>query len=190
MPRRKIGVQSALTATNTGLAEKLAQELKSNRDYGQPLVYEQEYATKKARVTVIWDEWADASLEERTAVILRAYELAEGGDAREKIALASGLTVPEATAAGMLPYQVLPARRATDPVAPEDIRAAMLEQGASRMNAEDGLQLRFATREEADGCRARLSARLPDSEPIWIISRDVHVRDYLSLTDSANTDLR
>src|SRR5258707_10386905 len=175
MPRKKIGVQSALTTTNTGLAEKLAQELKSNRDYGQPLIYEQEYATKKNRVTVIWDDWADASLEERSAIILRAYELAEGGEAREKIALASGLTVPEATAAGMLPYQVIPARRPTDPVDPEDVKAAMLEQGASQLNPEDGLQLRFATREEADACRSRLSAKLPNSEPIWIISRDVHV---------------
>ncbi len=90
----------------------------------------------------------------------------------------------------MLPYQVLPARRPTDPVAPEDIKAAMLEQGASQFNAEDGLQLRFATREEADACRSSLSVKLPDSEPIWIISRDVHVQDYLSLTDSAGADVR
>ncbi|MGP0063445.1 MAG: hypothetical protein ACLQGP_07595 [Isosphaeraceae bacterium] len=93
-----------MTSADTGLAEKLAEELNSGRDYGQPLVDEQEFATKKSRVTVIWDEWANASLEERSAIILRAYELAEGADAREKIALTSGLTVPEATAAGMLPY--------------------------------------------------------------------------------------
>src|SRR3954454_17486423 len=107
MPRRKIGVQSVLTTASASLAKKLADELRGGRDFGQPLVYEREFATGKSRVTVIWDEWADASLEERSAVILRAYEQAEGKDAREKIALASGLTVPEATAAGMLPYQVL-----------------------------------------------------------------------------------
>ncbi len=84
MPRKKLGVQSALTTTNTGLAAKLAGKLKSDRDYGQPLVYEQEYATKRNRVTVIWDEWADASLEERSAIILRVYELAEGREARER----------------------------------------------------------------------------------------------------------
>ena len=190
MPRKKIGARSALTSTNTGLAGRLAEELKSDRDYGQPLVYEQEYATKKTRVTVIWDEWADASLEERSAIILRAYELAEGDAAREKIALASGLTVPEATAAGMLPYQVLPAIRTTDPVDLEDVEAAMVEQGASQLNREDGLQLRFATREEADACRSRLIEKLPSSEPIWIISRDVHVHDYLSLTDSASAEVR
>jgi hypothetical protein len=188
MPRKRIGVQSALTATNNGLAKRLAEELKSSRDYGQPLVYEQEYATKKTRVSVIWDEWADASLEERSAIILRAYELAEGGNAREKVALASGMTVPEATAAGMLPFQVLPGLRPTDPVNFDQVKAAMLKQGASQLHEEDGLQLRFATREEAEACRQRLIEELPDSAPIWIISRDVHVRDHLSLTDAGDAE--
>lgn len=189
MPRKKIGVQSALTSTNSGLAGRLADELKSGREYGQPLVYEQEYPTKRTRVTVIWDEWADASLEERSAIILRAYEMAEGREAREMIALASGLTVPEATAAGMLPYQVLPAIRPTDAVNPEEVNAAMLEQGASQLSPEDGLQLRFATREEADACRARLVEKFPKIAPIWMISRDVHVHDYLTLSDSASADV-
>src|SRR5439155_19206863 len=146
-----------------GLAEKLAAELKSGREFGQPTVYEQEYTTGKLRVTVIWDEWADASLEERSAIILRAYELAEGAGYRDRIALASGLTVPEAAAAGMLPYQVLPAIRTTDPVNREDVEAAMVEQGASQLEEEDGLQLRFATREEAEAYRSRLIEKLPSS---------------------------
>jgi hypothetical protein len=128
-------------------------------------------------------------LEERSAVILRAYELAEGRDARDKIALASGLTVPEATAAGMLPYQVLAGLRPTDPVDLDQVKGAMLEQGASQLYEEDGLQLRFATREEAESCRKRLIEQLPDSAPIWIISRDIHVHDYLTLTDFANAEV-
>ncbi len=190
MPRKKIGVLSAITSTDTGLARRLAEDLKSGRDYGQPLVYEQEFATKKSRVTVIWDEWADASLEERSAIILRAYELAEGADAREKIALASGLTVPEATAAGMLPYQIIAGLRSTDPISPEDVQSVMLEQGASKLNEEDGLQLRFATREEAEACRQRLIEKRPASAPIWIISRDVHVHDYLIMTDSVSAEVK
>jgi len=165
-----------LTVPKTGLAEKLATELKSGRDFGQPLVYEQEYSTKKSRVTVIWDEWPDASLEERSAVILKAYEMAEGAAGREKIALASGLTVPEAAAAGFLPFQLFPGLRKTDPVKPEQVREAMLEQGASILNEADNLQLRFATKEEAEACRDRLIQRLPESEPIWIIRRDQYVQ--------------
>jgi len=189
MPRKKIGVQSALTSTNSTLAGRLADELKSGREFGQPLVYEQEYPTKKNRVTVIWDEWADASLEERSAIILRAFEIAEGKESREKIALASGLTVPEATAAGMLPFQVLPAIRQTDVVDLEEVKAAMIEQGASQLSAEDGLQLRFATREEAEACRTRLADKLPSIAAIWMISRDVHVHDYLTLSDSASAEV-
>ncbi|MHC5540311.1 hypothetical protein ACYOEI_18985 [Singulisphaera rosea] len=140
--------------------------------------------TKKARVTVIWDEWADVALEERSSIILQAYERAEGKEVREKIALASGLTVPEATAAGMLPYQIIAGLRSSDPFEPEVVNAAMLEQGASDLDQEDGLLLRFATREEADACRSRLAKSLPGSEPIWIIRRDIHVYDRLTVADA------
>lgn len=177
MPRIRVDGLSVLTSPKTGLAEKLATELKSSRDFGQPLVYEQEYSTKKSRVIVIWDEWPDASLEERSSVILKAYEIAEGAAGREKIALASGLTVPEAVAAGFLPFQVFPGLRKTDPVKPEQVREVMLEQGASKLNDADGIQLRFATKEEAEACRDRLVLRLPESEPIWIIRRDHFAQD-------------
>ncbi len=40
MPSTRIGVRSALTSTNSSLAGRLAEELKSDRDHGQPLVYE------------------------------------------------------------------------------------------------------------------------------------------------------
>ena len=102
---------------------------------------------------------------------------------------ASGLTVPEATASGMLPYQIIAGLRSSDPSKPEDVKAAMLEQGASELNKEDGLQLRFATREEAEACRKRLSEKLPGSEPIWIISRDIHVYDHLTISDSVNAEV-
>ena len=59
-----------MTSAAAGLAGKLAEELKSGREYGQPVVYEQEYPTKKSRVTVIWDWLGRPSLEERSSVIL------------------------------------------------------------------------------------------------------------------------
>ena len=66
----------------------------------------------------------------------------------------------------------------------------MLEQGTSELSKEDGLQLRFAVREEAEACRQRLAKTLPGSEPIWIISRDVHVYDHLTLTDSVHVEMK
>lgn len=181
MPRKRIGGPPPLVLSRPGLAEKLAAELKSGREFGQPLIYELEYPTQRSRVTVIWDEWADTTLEERSAIILKAYEMAEGARGREKIALASGPTVPEAAFAGLLPFHLLAALRKTDPVTPEQVREAMLEQGASRLLDGEGLQLHFATREEAEACRERLVRKLPESEPIWIISRDLPTQDYLPL---------
>src|SRR4051812_20027458 len=104
MPRKKIGPNAWSAAAQTDLATKLATELKSSREYGQPWIQEQTFPTGKMRVTVLWDAWHGIPLPQRSATILRAYELAEGAETRDRVALASGLTVPEAHAAGMLPY--------------------------------------------------------------------------------------
>ena len=132
MPRKRIGVQAALTTTKRNLADKLAAELKSGRDFGQPWVFEQEYSTGKLRINVIWDDWANASLEDRSAIILQAYITAEGAAYREKIALASGLTVPEAAAAGMVPFQIIAGLRKGDPFTSDDVRKAMLAEAHRR----------------------------------------------------------
>jgi hypothetical protein len=130
-------------------------------------------------VTVIWDEWDRLPLEDRTAAILRAYEQAEGRDYRGRIALASGLTVPEAHAAGMLPFQIIAALRKTNPVTIEQCREAMIAQGASMLLDPSRPQLRFATEEEAKACRKRLAEGLPGSEPIWVTTQEVgRVEDW------------
>jgi len=49
----------------------------------------------------------------------------------DRIALAIGLTVPEAYESGLLPYQVMPALRKGDPLTPEQCAKSMLDQGAS-----------------------------------------------------------
>jgi hypothetical protein len=158
---------------NGDLAERLANELRNNRESGQPLIDEQEFPSGKSRVTVLWDEWDHLPLEDRTAVILRAYDLAEGRGYRDKVALASGLTVPEAYAAGMLPFQIIPALRKGDAVTPEDCRRAMIEEGASTLLGTDKPQLRFASEEEAEAARKRLVRRLPSSEQVWVITQEL-----------------
>jgi len=178
MPRKKIGLQSALPIASASFAEALAAELGAGREYGQPIVYEHEYASGKVRVVVVWDEWADDPLEDRSAVILKAYEIAEGDPARERIALASGLTVPEATTAGMLPYQIITALRKGDPVTYEQARQAFLDQGASKLGNPRGLQLRFATQEEAHACRQRLIKQFPGSDDVWLVRRDIITQEF------------
>src|SRR6266404_1083831 len=111
MPRTRRGFEEPPRRALGNLVERLVDELKSNRQSGQPVIEEEEFPTRKLRVNVIWDEWDRVPLEDRTATILRAYEQAEGAEYRDRIALASGLTVSEAHAAGMLPYQVFAAVR-------------------------------------------------------------------------------
>ncbi|HJT76043.1 MAG TPA: hypothetical protein VJ739_02485 [Gemmataceae bacterium] len=185
MARRKIGPEVRRGAVRNELAGKLTAELKSGREYGQPFIYEQEYQTGKLRVTVVWDEWDGMSLQERSATILRGYELAEGDAYRDRVALASGLTVPEAHAAGMLPYEILAALRKGDPVTVEQAWQAMLEEGATRLAPGRKVQLRFATEEEAEACRQRLIRRFPGSEDVWLINREMTAQDFASAYDTA-----
>ena len=179
MPRKKRGVEEKLRPLSGDLADRLADELRHNRASGQPVIDEQEFPTGQIRVTVIWDEWDRLAMEERTPVILRAYELAEGRDYCDRIALATGLTVPEAYASGMLPFQVIPALRKDDPVTPAQCRHAMIEEGASTLLDADKPQLRFASEEEANATRNRLAQRLPGSEQVWVIIHDVGTVDDL-----------
>lgn len=188
MPRKKIGPEGRTGNAKGELAEKLAAELKSSRESGQPIIYEQEFRTGKIRVTVVWDAWDGIPLQERTATILRAYEIAEGTDLRDRIALASGLTVPEAHAAGMLPYQIITGLRQGDPVTPQQAREAMVAEGASQLVSPAMPQLRFATEEEAEAGRRRLIQRLPGTEPIWIINREITAYDYAQMHEWAQVD--
>lgn len=176
MPRIRTGIDDRPRRANMALADQLAAELKSSRKYGQPVIYEQEFPTGKLRVAVIWDAWDHLTLEERTDIILRAYEQAEGRGNRDRIALASGLTMLEAHAAGMLPVQIITALRRGDKVTPDECREAMRDEGASTLFGQDHLQLRFATMEEAEAARSRLIERLPESEQVWLITQDVGSR--------------
>jgi hypothetical protein len=173
MPRKRRGFEEPPRRSIGGLVERLVAELKSDRQSGQPMIEEEEFPTKKLRVNVIWDEWDRIPLEDRTATILRAYEVAEGREYRDRIALASGLTMPEAHAAGMLPYQVIAAVRRGDPVTMVQCRKALIDEGASILFGNDSPQLRFSTEEEAEAARKRLAERLPSSEPVWVITKEV-----------------
>lgn len=156
-----------------GLVDELAHELAQSSESGQPVIDEQHFpSTGRARVTVLWDKWDDVPHEERAGIILDAYEKAEGQAAREAIALAVGLTFPEAEEAGMLPYQVIPLLRKGDPVSVEECHRAMIDEGASLLIRPGKPELRFATEAQAKASVARLARKLPGSEPVWAVVRE------------------
>jgi len=174
MPRIIDGLKDRLKASHPELVSELEHELKSERSSGQPIIYEDNFAeTKAVRVTVVWDKWDGLPDEERLATITQAYEEAEGKEFVDRIAVAVGLTVPEAHEAGLLPFQVQTALRKDDPVTADQCREAMLEEGASTLSDSQHPVLRFATRKEAEGCVERLKKRLPESESVWIIGEEV-----------------
>lgn len=113
MPRRKIGVRSARPAAKRRLAEALAAELRdATKQFGQPMIYEQDYASGKVRVVVVWDEWADDPLE---AADVRP--LAEPD--REAVALAEAGRAEDAPAGRRLEGAARPgAQGRRDPVFP------------------------------------------------------------------------
>lgn len=178
MPRRQFEPEARTASPNKTLSEKLAVELRSDREYGQPFIYEQKYRTGKLRVSVIWDDWRRLPLPERTATILKAYEIAEGPGARDRIALASGLTVPEAHEAGLLPYEVIPAVRKGDPIQWQEVNNALLGEGASLLFHPMRPRLLFATQEEAEDALKRLSQRYPGTDEVWIVNREITPEDY------------
>ena len=173
MPRIRRGLSEDLVAPFPGLCKLLINELKDQHETGQPIIDEQHSPTTHAvRVTVIWDRWSGVPDEIRTAIILNAYETAEGKEFRDRIALAVGLTVPEATASGLLPFEVIPAVRENDPVTLEDCRNAMISEAASVLVDPNRPVLRFATIDAAEACVRRLGGKLPGSQPVWIISQE------------------
>jgi hypothetical protein len=184
MPRIKMGFDDQPRKTDAKLVERLVDELKADRESGQPFIYEQGFSTGKVRILVIWDDWKDLPLEERTNIILSAIEQSDGKDYRAKVALASGLTVPEAVAAGMLPYQIITARRQGDKVTLEQCWNAMLAEGASKLFGPNILQLRFPTEDSAEACRQRLIKKLPNSDEIWIVSREITAHDFGQVSES------
>ncbi len=174
MPRIRRRLDEQYRVRFPDLLAELAKELKNASEAGQPLIEEQVFPkTNAVRVTVIWDKWEPISEEDRFHTILQAYEEVEGKAFRERIALALGLTVPEAIETGLLPFQVTTALRSSDPVTLEQCREAMIAQGASVLLDPGKPQLRFATEEEAEACRQQLIRQLPGSEAVWVVAKEV-----------------
>lgn len=169
MPRT-ISNQWPRPAGTANLVADLVQEILTPRESGQPMILERHMDVgESVHVTVVWDRFADVLESDRTAIILDAYERAMGKPYRERISLATGVTVPEAGELELLPFEILPAPRKTD--ADADIRsyhAALVAEGASVLRGDQRPELRFETLADAQAAVERLEQRLPRSRGLVV----------------------
>lgn len=170
MPRIKLNksYNSSLPRINHNLVENLSQQLIDDYQVAQPLIYEYELRGGLLRAIVVWDKWLSLPLEERTAIILAAYK----SQGHENIALASGLTIPEAVALGLLRFRVIPTLRKSDGISQETCWETMRSVGASGLFDVNQPQLYFATRSEAEQTIVELVKRLPGTDEIWTIVQE------------------
>lgn len=184
MPRiqHDLNFAQEVSATVKRLDDRLVEELRKNNEVGQPVILENTYATGRTRVIVIWDEWQNLTQEERSTVIYSAYRKLGAQEPQLQIALSNGLTFPEASAAGMLPYRILPALRKSDQgkVSAERCKEEMIKQGASLLFDPEMPELRFTDELQADLCYARLVQAYPESEQVWMILKDAGRLDIAS----------
>lgn len=101
MPVRR-GLPRSRPDSAPALEERLANELATPAEGGQPLVFEEPpEPAPVTRLFVVWDDWSEMSQQDRSAIILGAYERSKGPAAALKIAVAMGLTTAEAERMGI-----------------------------------------------------------------------------------------
>ena len=146
------------------LVQELVKELRQPSGKNMPYILEEEVpATGVRNVTVIWDRWKGVSEEDRSDVILAAYETAEGKEYATSIAIPTGVTPTEALALGYLSYKVESLRRAGEAVSEADYRRAFTDEAARTLLGKTATALRYPRIEEAREAHDRLIAALPGS---------------------------
>lgn len=163
MPRIVLEPKLGRTA-HAGLVQALAKELRHPSSKSMPYVLEESIAGTGLRtVTVIWDRWKPIREEERSDIILAAYESAEGENFAASIALPTGLTPTEAFALGYLRFKLEPARSENDAISAKEYHKAITVEGGTALLSQTPDVLRFARSEEAEAAKSRLQTSLPGS---------------------------
>jgi len=138
------------------LLRKLASEHAGPGTADGPLIFEIPLGrSDKIDVLVVWKEFEDLRSEDRTELILDAYN-----EQKDKISLAMGVTYQEAIGQQLLPYTVIPMTRRGGGVDPAELRKAMLDEGGIPLSDEK-VDLRFPTMAMAEAAHRRLIERLP-----------------------------
>ena len=93
-------IRSGLAHTNSPshdtLRARLTRELTTPQEQGQPLIYLEPTSEQPTRVVVVWEDWRDLDIDERSRIILDAFRDARDEAAMLNIVVALGITNAEA----------------------------------------------------------------------------------------------
>ena len=103
MPYKKIFLSKPVL--DSSFVEAIAQELRLEQAEGSPdaplIIEEDARYSGRIHVTVIWDRWAQVGPEERSRMILEAYEQVRGAGTFLTLTSALGLTHADAKKLGV-----------------------------------------------------------------------------------------
>lgn len=125
--------------------------------------------TRSVHILVIWSKWKGMAIPERARVISDAYAAAFPND-NSVVRLPMGLTTGEAFSQGHLEYRIIPLVRPADNVSMKQVHDAMYAAGGVILEVGDNLELRFASRAQAEGAYRRLLEQI--NKPIWTLSEE------------------
>jgi hypothetical protein len=84
------------------LEQRLTAEWKNPQEQGQPvIIMEGDGRTSAFHLFVIWDEWGDMEQNQRSEIILKAFEAARTKEDALKVTVALGLSAQEAKRMGI-----------------------------------------------------------------------------------------
>lgn len=178
-----IRVTEATTSTlpppevRASLLTKLRDEFTQSTEHG-PVIFEIPLGTECFDVLVVWEEWAEWPPDERSHLVLDAYE----EDRRSQIARVTGVTYVEAMQQQLLPYAIQSTlereHKMTFLLCDRDenkvqelmakIRNVKVTNGGI-ISLGGTVELRFPTRATADSVLARLQAADPNRELYWSV---------------------
>ncbi|HEV3007344.1 MAG TPA: hypothetical protein VGX78_22930 [Pirellulales bacterium] len=142
----------------------------------QPVIIEQHVPSTGSRhLHVIWDEWRRIPEMQRSEIIVDAYRRAEGEPAADEVTIAVGATVQEAMALGLLPFKIVPSRKANGPISLDAYRQAFESEAAQTLAGANANELRYATMADAEQGLRRVESALPGSS--WLIVQEVGVEN-------------
>lgn len=164
--RGQASVTALASERRQALLDQLKQELAGGQSPNGPVIFEIPLRqSDKKDVLVVWPAFRDLRSEDRTQLILDAYQQPE----REQIAQALGVTYEEAMEQQLLPYAVVPMTRAGE-ADPAELRRAMIREGAI-VTPAGKVDLRFPTLAMAENAHRKLSESLPKG--YWTLSQSV-----------------